>query len=63
MTIFNDSTETQLDECAERMYEQLHRKLETAHGGDFVPQAWRAEVYRRIAVKTLSFADYLENKS
>ena len=49
-----------IEDCAKSMYEELGRAEEYAHDGDRLPEHIRAEVYRVIAAKALSFATYLE---
>lgn len=49
-----------LEDCATAMYGELGRAEEYAHDGEYLPEAIRAAVYRRIAEKALHFATYLE---
>lgn len=52
--------EREIEDCAKSMYEELGRAEEYAHDGEYLPEEYRAEVYRRIAAKAVSFAEYLE---
>lgn len=50
----------EIEDCAETMYEELGRSEEYAHDGARLPKVYKARVYRKIAARALSFAEYLE---
>ena len=52
--------ERAIEDCARSMYEEVGRAEEYAHDGEWLPDEYKARVYRRIAEKALSFAEYLE---
>jgi hypothetical protein len=64
MTIDEYNTATpearSIEDCANAMYGELGRAEEFAHDGEYLPEAIRAAVYKRIAAKALHFATYLE---
>jgi hypothetical protein len=53
-------TDRAIEDCAESMYEELGRAEEYAHDGEYLPEEFRAEVYRKIAERAIHFAEYLE---
>jgi hypothetical protein len=53
-------TERAIEDCATTMYEDVGRAEEYAHDGERLPKELKAAVYRAIAAKALSFAQYLE---
>lgn len=49
-----------IEDCARTMYEELGRAEEYAHDGEHLPAEYKARVYRLVAQRALSFADFLE---
>lgn len=49
-----------IHDCATSMYQELGRAEEYAHDGEQLPDAYKARVYRLVAARALSFAEYLE---
>jgi hypothetical protein len=51
--------EREIESAAEALYEGALAAEEFAHDGDWVPEEFRAQVWKRAAEKVAAFAEYM----
>jgi roadblock/LC7 domain-containing protein len=56
-------TPQQIESAAEALLEGAIAAEEFAHDGDWVPEEYRAQVWKRAAEKVASFAEYMGRKA
>jgi hypothetical protein len=53
-------TEQEIESAAEALYQGALDAEEYAHDGEWVPEEYRAQVWKLAAEKIASFAEYME---